>query len=334
MLISPREEIYSKYWYFAAERQSIFYKKLNQELPPYTDDPILKTYKFCNAYRATDRVSQYLIKDVIYAHVTSPEDTLFRIFLFRLFNRIETWRELERILGVASLSNFNPELYSKTLSQIRSSGQPIYGNAFILCANKMFGYDAKHDNHLALLDKVFRKSRIAQQFLDAKSLEGLFVLLRGLPLIGDFMAYQIAIDFNYSGVINFNENDFTIAGPGAIRGIKKCFTNTNNYSGADVIKYMVNNQEKEFKRYDLNFQKLFGRPLHAIDCQGLFCETDKYTRVSNPELGSNRKKIKAKYVATPKPITYFLPPKWGINAQDTKSKSSLTEELSTARPRQ
>ena len=50
-----------------------------------------------------------------------------------------------------------------------------------------------------------------------------FNKLRGdkLPLIGNFMAYQLAIDLNYSDVFNFDENDFTIAGPGALRGIKK-----------------------------------------------------------------------------------------------------------------
>jgi hypothetical protein len=34
---------------------------------------------------------------------------------------------------------------------------------------------------------------------------------------------KYAIDFNYSSVINFNENSFVKAGIGAIRGIKKVF---------------------------------------------------------------------------------------------------------------
>ncbi len=31
---------------------------------PWAEDSILRAYKFCNVYRATDRVSQYLIRDV------------------------------------------------------------------------------------------------------------------------------------------------------------------------------------------------------------------------------------------------------------------------------
>ena len=75
-----REKIYNLYWYFAAERQNIFYKKLNGEEAPWTEDKILQEYKFCNSYRASDRVSQYLIKNVIYnGKKYSDEDMIFRI---------------------------------------------------------------------------------------------------------------------------------------------------------------------------------------------------------------------------------------------------------------
>lgn len=53
-----------------------------------------------------------------------------------------------------------------------------------------------------------------------------------------------------------------------------------------------------------------------IDCQNLFCETDKYARVAYPEIcGLNdRKRIKQQYVnRNLEKIDYFYPPKWGIN---------------------
>ena len=85
---------------------------------------------------------------------------------------------------------------------------------------------------------------------------------------------------------------------------------------------MTENQEDEFQRLELNFQSLWGRPLQAIDCQNLFCETDKYCRAAFPDLKSNRKKIKAKFTPTPQQIDYFYPPKWDINnqVQETLSK--------------
>jgi hypothetical protein len=306
-----RQEVYNKYWYFAAERQNVFFRKLAGELH-LTNDAILATYKFCNVYRASDRVSQFLIRNVIYNFDSEPEDTLFRIFFFRLLNRNETWQKLEQELGRVSLRNFNSKKYSSYLNRLKDA-EPIYGNAFILCANKSYGFDKKHDNHLALLEQVFVTSKTADSFMQAKSLQELFELLRELPLIGNFMAYQLAIDFNYSDVINFSENDFTIPGPGALRGIQKCFRSVENKTPQQIIMYMVENQEKEFSRLGLVYKSLWGRPLHAIDCQGLFCEVDKYCRVAFPQLASNRSKIKAKYTPNPKKVDYFFPPKWGIN---------------------
>ncbi len=91
IMIKPTPSIvYDSYWYLAAERQNIFFKRLNDELSPWTYDPILLKHKFTNAYRASDRVSQYLIKNVIYKGSQDPNEVFFRIILFKLFNKIET----------------------------------------------------------------------------------------------------------------------------------------------------------------------------------------------------------------------------------------------------
>ena len=58
--------VYDSFWKFAAERQEVFFRKLEGLPPPWTDDPVMAHYKFTNAYRASDRVSQYLIRRVIY----------------------------------------------------------------------------------------------------------------------------------------------------------------------------------------------------------------------------------------------------------------------------
>lgn len=313
-----RQEIFDTYWRFAAMRQEVFFNKLKNVPPPWTSDPILNTYKFCNAYRVSDRVSQYLIKNVIYDENRSKneEEVLFRILLFKIFNKIETWEYLESKIGnYITLSNFDLDVYSNILQEAMDLGYVIYTSAYMSCASKEFGYDKKHQNHLALIDKMVCQDRVINPIVKAKNLEEIFHILASYPLLGKFMAYQLATDINYSEVINFDENSFTIAGPGAERGINKCFIDTQGKSYADVIYWMTENQENEFQRLGLNFQSLWGRPLKAIDCQNLFCETDKYCREAFPGLKSNRKKIKAKFTPTPQPIDYFYPPKWCINDQ-------------------
>ena len=77
--------IYEQYWRFAAERQHIFQKRRDGCSYPWTNDCIFQKYKFTNAYRASDRVSQYLIRNVIYPehHSFSPEDVFLELYFLR-----------------------------------------------------------------------------------------------------------------------------------------------------------------------------------------------------------------------------------------------------------
>lgn len=311
--MKKREEIYDLYWYFAYERQNIFIKKKNGEKSPWTDDPILQEYKFCNSYRVNDRVSQYLLKNVIYnGKVYSKEDMLFRILLFKLFNKESTWELLINEFGDITLNNFDFNNYSKVLNNAISNNIKIYNDAYISCANKAYGYNRKHDNHLSLLKEIFIIDRSHLKILAAKTMKEAFDILKSYPLIGNFMAYQLVTDINYSEIVSWREDEFTVAGPGSLRGIKKCFINIGNMSNEDIIKYMYEHQDEEFKRLNLDFKRIGTRPLQLIDCQNIFCELDKYCREAHPTLKSNRTKIKKKYQPRNNKIEYIYPPKWNI----------------------
>ena len=311
--MKKRQEVYDLYWYFSCERQCIFWKKLNGDAPPWTDDEILQEYKFCNSYRVNDRVSQYLLKNVIYnGKKYSDEDIIFRIILFKLFNKESTWELLLNNFGDVTLKTFSMRKYSKVLEDAISNGVKIYNDAYISCANKAFGYDRKHDNHLALLNKMFIEDKMQYKILKCKTMKEAFDIIKGYPLIGNFMAYQLVTDINYSDVVNWREDEFTVAGPGSLRGIKKCFIDKGKMTNEDIIKYMYENQDKEFKRLNLDFKRIGNRPLQLIDCQNIFCELDKYLRQKMPNLKSNRTKIKKKYKPKESKIQYVYPPKWNI----------------------
>lgn len=311
--MKKRQEIYDLYWYFANERQNIFIKKLNGDTPPWTNDPILKTYKFCNSYRVNDRVSQYLLKNVIYNGKTyKDEDMLFRIILFKLFNKGSTWELLLKEFKEITLSTFDMKEYSKILTNAIKNNIKIYNDAYISCATKAFGYDRKHDNHLALLNKMFIIDKVQDKILKCTNMEQAFKIIKSYPLIGNFMAYQLITDINYSNIVDWKEDEFTVAGPGSLRGIRKCFIDKGNLSNEDIIRYMYNHQEKEFKRLNLNFKTIGNRKLQLIDIQNIFCELDKYCREKVPSLKSNRTKIKKKYTPKQTKIEYIYPPKWNI----------------------
>ena len=304
------------YWKFAAKRQEIFFNRING-ISPITEDEILIKHKFTNAYRASDRVSQYLIKNIIYNGSSFSElDTLFRILFFKIFNKISTWELIEGEIGPIDINNFNFKIVDKILTEAKLSKETIYSGAYIMTSGRtIFGSEAKHSNHLRLLEKYVNNS-LVQRLMDSKSLKDVYNILINIPTFGPFLAYQYTIDLNYSNIINFSEMDFVVPGPGARDGIRKCFISLGDYTEADVIRLVTEKQENEFDRLDIDFKSLWGRPLQLIDCQNLFCETDKYARVAHPDIQgiSDRKRIKQIYKPVNDKIDYFFPPKWKINS--------------------
>lgn len=309
--------VYNTYWRFAVERQRVFMQRLTRAQPPWTVDPIISVHKFTNAYRATDRVSQYLIRRVIYRDdlPNSGPEVLFRILLFKLFNKIETWQLLERALGAVTLVDYKFKHYDKVLAQAKDAGARIYSAAYIMPpGGTAFGHQAKHQNHLRLLEKMTADG-LAAKLSKARRMQQAFELLKGYPTIGDFLAYQFATDINYSELTDFSEMEFVVPGPGARDGLRKCFSDSAGLNEPELIRFMADSQNEEFRRLGLDFPTLWGRPLQLIDCQNLFCEVDKYARVAHPSIAgiSGRTRIKQKFVASGSPPAPWFPPKWNIN---------------------
>lgn len=318
--LPKKSKVYDTYWKFATERQNIFFNKINKKTV-WTKDEILIKHKFTNAYRASDRVSQYLIKEIIYNHSQEPKEILFRILLYKTFNKIETWELLNSRIGKISFENYKYELYDDVLTDIMNSGKPIYSGAYIMTSGRStFGHSKKHRNHLKLIEFMMN-DKLDEKISELDSLEELFYLLKSYPTIGNFLGYQYATDINYSPLCNFDEMDFVFPGPGALDGIKKCFIDIGSYNQSDIIKYVTDRQEKEFFRLNLDFKDLWGRKLQLIDCQNLFCEVDKYARVAHPNIDgvSGRKRIKQIYrQKNNNSINYWYPPKWEINDKINK----------------
>jgi NTP pyrophosphatase (non-canonical NTP hydrolase) len=310
-------EVYESYWRFAAERQAVFFRRARGETRPWTDNPVLAIYKFTNAYRASDRVSQYLIRHVIYRDdlAKSPSEVFFRILLFKLFNKIETWELLERALGPITFEDYRFAAYDAVLTRAMQAGHRIYSAAYIMPpGSRAFGRSAKHQNNLLLLERMMA-DRLAERLVQTRTMQEGFEKLRAYPTIGDFLAYQFITDINYSELTDFSEMDFVVPGPGARDGLRKCFVDPGGLNEPELIRLMADLQEQEFERLGLDFQSLWGRRLQLIDCQNLFCEVDKYARVAHPQIvgKTGRVRIKQKFEPTPEPIDLFYPPKWKLN---------------------
>ena len=267
-------------------------------------------------FRSIDRISQYLIRNVIYSNLLfEKEDVIFRILIFKIFNKIETWELLEEKMGKISINNFDINKINKLLTEQRKK-YPIFNNAYMMTGTHSLynHYKFKHEKWLQMVNDEFIKGGVLSNIVKCNSLEEMYSILRECSFIGDFLAYQYAIDFNYSPIFNFDENTFVKAGIGAIRGIKKCFVDIQKKDYENAIYYTLHNFEKLQKRYGyFNFKNLYSRKPTLIDLQNCFCETDKYLRAKLPNFVIDNTKIKQKYIPNPMHYDLLFPPQWNID---------------------
>jgi len=324
-----RDEAFQYYFYFMQERMNIFWKRYEGITNNFTNDKILAVNKFTNVYRAQDRTSQYLIQEVIYGdRIYDDCDVLFRILFFKIFNNIDTWIYLQDELGDIKISNFDVDVITRLLAN-RIKFRPIFSGAYMMTGShsKYVEYPSKHEKWMQMLKREIVVARRLERIIEANSLKEVFEILSECSFIGSFLAYQYAIDLNYSEVIDFDENSFVRAGIGAIRGIKKCFTDIDRYSFEACIRFTQENLESFQQKYGYtSFRPLFSRNPTLIDLQNCFCETDKYLRVKLPELQVDNMRIKQKFQKPKAPIQFFFPPKWNIN-QYVQPCTSNTKEL-------
>ena len=106
------------------------------------------------------------------------------------------------------------------------------------------GHARKHSNHLALLNHDGGSATRAPA--TGTSLRSVYELILWYPGLGPFLAFQYAIDLNYSCILSFQESEFVVAGPGALDGISKCFIDTEVLTAEEVIYWVTERQDAEF----------------------------------------------------------------------------------------
>lgn len=318
--------VFRTYWTFVFERYALYLKRVAGEGPPWTEFGPFRAYKFTNVWRACDRVSQ---RCIAIANPPKPdlENDFFRVLLFKLFNKIETWDLLTEALGEEpSLGNYDFARYDRILTEAKKRGVKIYSNAYMMACPATYakaGITLKHQMHLDLLAGMLGKG-VPGAMKAAGSLEGAYKVLREVKMLGGFLAFQFAIDFNYSPHLLYPESSFVVAGPGAREGIEKCFREAAKVRDAPKPEAIINaifaaQDELAYAYTGRVAPALFEtRILQPIDIQNCFCETAKLARLLHPEYNINRTRIKTRYDAKlakplPKPV---FPPAWGVRVED------------------
>lgn len=108
---------------FIQERMRIWEKKYRGEIPPYTDDPLLQNFRFCNILRELDR------QTIEYHTLLNPLRDNFPLWLLNMFYaRMVARPETIRKVGLLS---FNPDTNEQVLGRLQTLPRPRYGTPYV-----------------------------------------------------------------------------------------------------------------------------------------------------------------------------------------------------------
>ena len=272
-----------RYCYWQTERESIRIKKESAVLsPPWTDDPILQEFKFCQVFREDDRTTRWF-RTHIREPMRNEEDVLMATIIFRWFNLIETGRTL---IDHDLLRKWNGK---KAIYEITKQPKWITGAYIIKTPNgmdKVTGV-AECVSHIWTARESIL-SRLHENLAKGESsLEATWLILRDYPYMGPFMAYEVVTDLRHTYLLE-NANDIMTwanAGPGAMRGLNRLTGRPLDYSRKshpwckemqDLFK-----QVKKILAPSIIFRN--GANYEMREIEGGLCEFDKYSRIYKGE---------------------------------------------------
>ena len=272
-----------RYCYWQTERESIRIKKESDVLPsPWTDDPILQEFKFCQVFREDDRTTRWF-RNHIREPMRNEEDVLMATIIFRWFNLIETGRTL---IDHDLLRKWNRK---KAIYEITKQPKWITGAYIIKTPNgmdKVTGV-AECISHIwkareSILSRLHEKLAKGES-----SLEDTWLILRDYPYMGPFMAYEVVTDLRHTYLLE-NANDIMTwanAGPGAMRGLNRLTGRELDYSRkshpwCEEMQDLFE-QVKKILAPSIIFRN--GANYEMREIEGGLCEFDKYSRIYKKE---------------------------------------------------
>lgn len=301
---------------FICERYKIHLRKDVYKLPaPWTEDPVLAEFRFTNIRREHDRETLWLINNITSNPRLSYENKLLNCFLFRLFNKHET----AELIGMPiefydkeGNPQYKPEAYRTVFYKARwkDPKRVFFTNAFITGGLKraLKWYLPQDDpsNSMEMRVMHFMRHLIQEGLVQSiqsdniKTPQDCFNLLRNFMGIGDFLAYQIFVDYTYIAEFPFSENEFVVAGPGCKAGLRCLFPDLRGLTYEEALFWLRDNLDHIFKKLKLDWQpeELFvdlpeyDRCMNIMSLENCMCEISKYIRALDGT-GRPRNKYKA-----------------------------------------
>ena len=280
------------------ERYKIHLKKdILKKEKPWTSDKILQKYRFCNVRREHDKETKWLIKNLCQGNLTY-KNKILNITLFRLINKSKTIE----IFGPIDFSNPDLENIKQKIKTFENQNPSYiyFSNAFFTsgpktAANKLFPEEPNMVIKIIKLAQSYNQQNIVREITKSNNPKQVFEILKSFNGLGDFLAYQIFVDFTYIPEFPFSENEFVIAGPGCKNGLNLIFEDLGGLGYEEALFWLRDNQNEIFSQFNYNPKELFSdlpeedRHLNIMSLENCMCEISKYLRALS---GSGRPRIR------------------------------------------
>jgi hypothetical protein len=278
---------YTPLFYWVRAREDIRILKEDGAAPPYSIDPILATYRFCNVRREDDRVTVWIGKNIRVPYAGHRYLWLM-LCIARQINWPDTLEELIEKRTWPHENGFNPSGITAVLNHRKARGEKIYTGAYMISAPAEKGADKQAYIAETVIGDLWRRREEFERLLlwgvpgradKAVSLQRVHERLMRSNGWGQFMAYQAVVDMRFTPILCWAQDISTwaAAGPGTIRGL-------NRLNGRRLDYSLSQDQAlSEMRAIYKVVQQETGVAMDFSDVPNILCETDKYLRVKNGE---------------------------------------------------
>ena len=265
--------------YFIWEREAIRIARENGHSAPWTNDPILGKYKFTNIHRVDDRVSQWVLNNLITPY-EEREDLWFTLLIGRLINWPPTLAALlERGVIPCAPDEFDATEFVDVVEGCKVTQAKVYSGAYMVYPTKM---DPGGNKSQAIATHIIgaaieKAEAIAYEATRPdRTLEQFVTVMSRCFGISTFMAGQVAADLTYSQVQMGKVPDiFTYApiGPGSSRGLNYLLERapTAGWGQENFNRELMKIHQAVVDELDIDTMTLH-------DVQNCMCEYSKYCR--------------------------------------------------------
>lgn len=292
---------------FCAERHRVYLRKeIKKEDKPWTNDWIMRSFRFCNIYRSLDRVTLDIMSRWVNPQLENPNIGLVAIF-GRVINLPSTL-DLLTAGGFTFEKKPNSERMFSLFNKIKSRGDKLVTGAYIV--NTVFPkdwekMDGSKADYLAnfLAPELWDKRHIVAEGLASGSFRQTIEAMKKVHGIGAFVGNQAAVDLSYTKILK-NAKDLNTTwnpGPGTCKGIRWVTGDRTLNPGSEkmdkaLTQYRedLNNELSKLKLWrgdDQSKMKTGLVALTAPDASNSLCELQKFCYVAIGE----RKRLKQRY---------------------------------------